>query len=238
MVVHNEGTERREEVDFILASASPRRRELLALLGLPFSIVTTEIDEEPDLDEPPVELVHRLSSGKARAVAEHAGRGEVVLGADTVVALDGRVLGKPRDAEEARFMLRGLRGRTHQVFTGVSLIDTANGREVSSIAATLVLMRTYSDREMERYIAGGDPFDKAGAYAIQHGGFHPVRTITGCYANVMGLPLCHVIAGLQTLGLPVSIDPVALCCHLDGQSPAGCPQAMSRGSDVSPSRAR
>jgi septum formation protein len=190
---------------------------------VPFAVLTAEIDERPAANEPPVEVVHRLSRGKARAVAGLLGPGRIVLGADTVVALDGRVLGKPADAREAREMLRDLRGRTHHVFTGVSLIDTTRGEEVSSIAATLVRMRAYSDLEVRRYIMSGDPFDKAGGYAIQHDGFHPVQSISGCYANVMGLPLCHVIAGLQTLGQAVATDPSAVCCHLDERAPAVCP---------------
>lgn len=202
----------------ILASSSPRRRELLALLQRPFEIITAETDESAGSYEAPERLVRRLSLGKAAAVADSVGPGALVLGADTVVALDGRILGKPRDEHEARAMLVALRGRTHHVFTGVALIDTTSGRDVCAIAATVVLMRDYTDPEIDAYVAGGDPFDKAGAYAIQHAGFHPVEALTGCYANVMGLPLCHVVVGMQTLGAVPSIDPAQFCCHLENES--------------------
>ncbi len=161
-------------------------------------------------------MVRRLSRQKARAVAGRLTGGAMVIGADTVVVYDGRVLGKPRDADEARQMLRTLRGRTHLVHSGVTVIDTERGREVTSAATSSVLMRPYLDEEIERYVTSGDPLDKAGAYAIQHVQFHPVEAIEGCYASVMGLPLCHLTAALRALGYPLPLDPAVVCEQATG----------------------
>lgn len=179
------------EAQLILASASPRRRELLAALGLPFAVQAADVPEPLLEGIPAAEQAVTLALAKARAVAEQVPH-LPVLGADTIVVLDGRPLGKPASAAEARSMLVALRDRPHEVVTGVALI--AGGHEQSAHAATTVWMRPYRDAEIEAYIATGDPFDKAGAYAIQHPGFHPVARIDGCYCNVMGLPLWTVRA--------------------------------------------
>ncbi len=174
----------------VLASASPRRRELLAALGVPFTVRAADVPEPLVTGIPAAEQAERLALAKAKAVAGRAG-GASALGADTIVVLDGMPLGKPADAEEARDMLRALRGRAHEVVTGVAVVGAAIHADH---AVTRVVMRPYTDAEIEGYVATGDPFDKAGAYAIQHAGFRPVARIDGCYCNVMGLPLWTVRA--------------------------------------------
>ncbi len=174
----------------VLASASPRRRELLTALGVPFAVRAADVPEELPPHVPVPSLAEGLALAKARAVARDEPR-TVVLAADTIVVLDGRPLGKPADAEEARQMLRALRGRAHEVVTGVAVVSPEHAARVDH-ARTLVYMRCYTDSEIEVYIASGDPFDKAGAYAIQHPEFRPVARIEGCYCNVVGLPLWTV----------------------------------------------
>jgi septum formation protein len=171
---------------FVLASASPRRRELLASLGVPFTVRAADVPEPLVADVPPAAQAEALALAKARAVA--ADGAAVVLGADTIVVLDDRPLGKPADAREARAMLRGLRARPHEVVTGLAVV-APDGTVRTAHAATQVHMRAYDDDEIEAYIASGDPFDKAGAYAIQHPDFRPVARVEGCYCNVIGLPL-------------------------------------------------
>ena len=211
----------------LLASGSPRRRELVARLGLPFDITVSNVHETPQPGEDPAAMVVRLSRDKARSAqpANHPTNqlthySTIVLSADTTVCLDGEALGKPRDAAEARSMLTRLRGRSHQVYTAITLIDTATGREVADLASTDVPMRSYSDDEIETYLASGDPFDKAGGYAIQHGGFNPVENLRGCYANVVGLPLCHVTRSLRALGIEPPADVPSACqAHLNYSCP-------------------
>jgi septum formation protein len=197
----------------LLASASPRRRELIKLLGLPVDTTSADIDEVPLPDERAEDMAVRLSLAKARAASSFILHPSsfIILASDTVVSLDGEPLGKPRDAADARSMLQRLRHRTHQVYTGLALIDTNTDRLVTDLAGSAVRMRNYSDAEIEAYLASGDPFDKAGAYAIQHAGFHPADRFDHCFANVMGLPLCHVVRALRQLGVePISPVP-ALC---------------------------
>ena len=194
----------------ILASNSPRRRELLALGGWIYLTQPAEIDETPLPGETAETYVLRLAQAKARAAAETGAR-DVVLAADTTVAAEGGILGKPRNAAQAREMLLHLRGRTHQVLTALAVLHTPSGRLLTDLCATAVPMRQYSDAEIEAYIASGDPLDKAGAYAIQHAGFHPVEALNGCYANVVGLPLCHLARTLRKLGLPPQTDLPQAC---------------------------
>jgi len=170
----------------ILASASPRRRELLATLGLDFSVVVPEIDETPLPDEKPRAFAERLAEEKAGAAD---GKGRVVA-ADTIVVQKETILGKPVDAAHAREMLRALSGAAHEVVTGVC-IKTASRTVVFSVV-TQVVFRILEDAEIEDYIATGEPMDKAGAYAIQGGAAHMVRSINGSYTNVVGLPLCEL----------------------------------------------
>jgi MAF protein len=186
----------------VLASASPRRRHLLGLLGRPFDVVVADVDETPFPDEPPEVYARRLARTKALTVAQQW-PGAAVLGADTVVVLDGQLLGKPGDPAEGGAMLRALRGRAHRVVTGVALVV---GSEVVMQAATetTAWMRSYSDAEIDWYLGTGRPFDKAGGYAIQDADFRPVERIDGCYPNVVGLPLCEVRRALMRIGLLAS----------------------------------
>lgn len=195
----------------ILASASPRRRELLQLFGQPFSATGMDIDETPHPSEPPDEYVRRMSREKARAAAAHAANPVLILAVDTTVVDGGQILGKPVDAADAADILRQLRGRAHHVYTALTLLDMATGREVTLLADSPVRMRNYSDEEIAAYIASGDPFDKAGAYAIQNTAFHPVENFDHCMANVMGLPLCHVKRALVEIGAAGGVDIASAC---------------------------
>lgn len=202
----------------LLASASPRRRELIKLLKLPVTATAADIDETPLATETAADMAVRLSREKAQAVI--ADRTSIIIASDTVVSLDGEPLGKPADAAEARAMLTRLRGRVHQVYTAVTVIDRKTDRAVTELAASDVRMRAYSADEIERYIASGDPFDKAGAYAIQHDGFSPADRFDHCFANVMGLPLCHVTRALRRLQIEPPVDVPAACqAHLNYRCP-------------------
>lgn len=172
----------------VLASASPRRRLLLAQLDLPFEIVASEVDEHVPASLPVTSVVRELAGRKARAVAGTRMTGTVV-GADTAVAIVGRVLGKPADAADATRMLRLLRGRPHTVATGVAVIDVERGREAVEVAVATVTMRDYSDDEITAYVATGEPLDKAGGYAIQGAGGALVAGVAGRVDTVIGLPL-------------------------------------------------
>ncbi len=185
----------------ILASASPRRRALVAELGLPFEVDHADVDETPLPPEAAGDYTARLALAKARAVAARHGHG-LVLGADTTVILDGQVLGKPPDTAAAEAMLWALRGRRHEVTTALALVDAADGRCWTDSETTAVWMRAYSAAEIRVYVASGDPLDKAGAYAIQHAGFHPVDRIEGSRTNVIGLPLPLTAQLLRRAGLP------------------------------------
>ncbi len=195
----------------ILASNSPRRRQLLELYGWPFQVIAAEVDERPLAGEAPRDYVLRLAKSKANAVAALAPAGAVVIAADTTVVESGEILGKPLDAAEAESMLRRLRGHTHQVYTGLAILHVDDGRLLCDWCVTEVPMRAYSDEEMRAYIASGDPLDKAGAYAIQHPGFQPVQALSGCFANVMGLPVCHLTRTLRKLGLTPGKDVPQAC---------------------------
>ena len=155
-----------------------------------------------------MEVVVRLARAKAEVVAA-AHPDALVVGCDTVVALGGEVLCKPADGEAARAMLLHLRGRDHAVYTWVAVVG--GGRRAVQVARTTVRMREYTDEEIDAYVASGDPLDKAGAYAIQHPGFHPVATWEGCYANVVGLPLCHLVRLLREWDVHPAVDVPAAC---------------------------
>lgn len=195
----------------ILASNSPRRRELLGITGFMFSTLRVHIDETPLPNEPPREYTLRLSRQKAEAALDLVPGQPIILAADTTVVDRGEILGKPAHAGEAESMLKQLRGKTHQVYTGIAVLDVHSGRLEQEVAVTDVPMREYTDAEIAAYIASGDPFDKAGGYAIQNAQFHPVALRTGCYANVIGLPLCHVLKTLRRLEVPISQDVPYLC---------------------------
>ena len=182
----------------ILASASPRRSELMELAGIPFRVVPAHINEEPLPGEQPTEHVMRLSREKAQAVAARA-EGRLFIGADTVVVLDGRIMGKPSDEREAHEMLSALSGRTHEVITGFTLFDRESGVCLSRSVRTEVSFRVLGEQEIRSYIASGCPMDKAGAYAIQGRAVHFVRSIHGSYTNVIGLPMAELYELLQTI---------------------------------------
>jgi septum formation protein len=186
----------------ILASASPRRRELLTQVGYEFRVHPAHIPEDPFAGEDPIAYVTRLAREKAEAVSRDVTvaspkpeKNIVVLGADTTVTLDNAILGKPQDAADAARILRLLSGRTHRVITGVAVV-TADGAEVAA-EATAVRFLTLSDNEIAAYIASGEPMDKAGAYGIQGRAARWIPRIEGCYFNVMGLPLALVCSLLE-----------------------------------------
>lgn len=184
----------------ILASQSPRRRELLGQMGISDFIVRPAQGEElPHPELTPAQLVEELSRQKAREVSATAAPGDVVIAADTVVAIDGRVLGKPRTAEQAEEMLSALSGRTHAVYTGVTLWK--DGEVLTEHEETQVTFRPLAAREIRAYVATGEPMDKAGAYGIQGRGALLVERIAGDYCNVVGLPLCRLGRMLSALGL-------------------------------------
>lgn len=186
----------------VLASASPRRRELLGRILAHFRVVPSEIDEALE-GEPGPGAVAALALRKARAVAAGLAEG-IVLGADTVVVLEGDVLGKPTDAEQARAMLRRLRGRMHRVITGVAVVDARGGRTASTAVVSEVLMLDYPDSVIDAYVASGEPFDKAGGYAIQEAGARLVAGWRGSYSNVIGLPLEATRRLLAEFGVALS----------------------------------
>ncbi|MFH2038490.1 MAG: Maf family protein [Chloroflexota bacterium] len=195
----------------ILASNSPRRKQLLALTGWDFEVQPADINEDLLPAEHPGDYVLRLAEGKARQATRLSGGTGIILAADTTVVDAGVLLGKPADATEAASMLRGLRGHTHQVYTGLAVCHSQADNLVGDLCITDVSMRDYSDEDLLAYIDSGDPLDKAGAYAIQHSSFHPVENISGCYASVMGLPICHLVRSLKKLGLEEQVDIPAEC---------------------------
>ena len=195
----------------VLASNSPRRRELLALSGWDFDTLPSEVDENQRPGETPGSYVLRLAESKARACNASAPENRIVLSADTAVVDGKTILGKPEDAAEARDMLRRLRGHTHQVFTGIAAMRPEDGNLVTDLCVSDVPMRKYTDAEIDSYVASGDPLDKAGAYAIQHPGFQPVERMSGCYACVMGLPLCHLTRMLRRFDLLPPVDTSSAC---------------------------
>jgi MAF protein len=174
----------------------------LSELGLEFQVAPSNIPEEVQPGETAQEMVERLSLAKALVVAQRVEQG-YVIGADSTVVLEGRPIGKPADNEEARQMLRELRGTRHQVTTGVTVIDAASGRQLTASLTSAIAMRDFSDEEMEASIATGTPLDKAGAYAIQDEVFRPAQLVEGCYTNVVGLPLCRLMEMLEELGYPL-----------------------------------
>ncbi len=191
----------------VLASGSPRRRELIAALGVTFEVDPADVDETT-AEQDPVRVAEDLALLKARTVASRR-PDALVIGSDTVVALDGRLLGKPADAEEARAMLRSLRGRAHEVVTGVAVI--LDGAEHVAHSSTAVTMRDYTDAEIEAFIATGSPFDKAGGYASQDPVFAPTASIEGCACGVVGLPVRVLRDLLRDAGLGVGGAAPTLC---------------------------
>ncbi|HEU0292552.1 MAG TPA: Maf family protein [Anaerolineales bacterium] len=211
----------------ILASNSPRRRQLLALSDWEFDVIVTDVDESQLAQgESPADYVLRLAETKARAIPAQAD--QIILAADTAVVDRSDILGKPKDEAEAFAMLRRLRDHTHQVYTGIALLRVSDGLLLKELSVTDVPMRDYSDEEIHAYIATGDPLDKAGAYAIQHSSFQPVINLAGCYTSVMGLPMCHVVRMMRKLDFLFRADVPAQCqTMLEYQCPVS--QAILNG---------
>lgn len=189
----------------ILASASPRRHDLLARLAIPFTVVAADIAECPLCNETPHAYVRRLAQAKAQQVAQHFPTA-IVLGADTAVIIDQQILGKPTGEQDAKQMLSHLSGRLHQVITGLAVLQY--GRRFCRLASvsTEVRFRRLSALEIEHYVATGEPFDKAGAYAIQGQAAAFVEKLNGCYSNVVGLPLQRTAELLRAAGLPITFS--------------------------------
>lgn len=191
----------RPHTKLILASSSPRRAEILRNAGFAFQVHPAHVDESRRGRESARAYALRLAKEKAGAVAEKAkGNGSaVVIGADTIVLAQGKILGKPQDVREARSMLRLLSGKTHEVLTGVSVVSMPDGKTLSHVESTRVHFVKLSNRQIDDYIATGEPFDKAGAYGIQGLGGRFIDRIHGCYFNVMGLPISRVWSMLRRL---------------------------------------
>jgi septum formation protein len=196
----------------VLASNSPRRRQLLRLAGWSFQVSPAEIDETPLPGENPASYVSRLAQEKAFTTASQVASGSVILAADTAVVDGDEILGKPASSAQAVEILARLRGRPHQVFTAIAWMRAGDkDGPLSEVCSTNVYMRNYSDEEVLDYVASGDPMDKAGAYAIQHRGFDPVERLEGCFTNVMGLPLCYLYRAMGKLGESLTPGAIPLC---------------------------
>lgn len=200
----------------LLASNSPRRRQLLSLAGWKFNVSAADVDESQRANESPADYVLRLAETKARAVQADAD--QIVLAADTAVVDGQDILGKPKDRADAIAMLQRLRGHTHQVYSGIALLRLSDDVLLRDLCITDVPMRYYSDEEILAYVQTGDPLDKAGAYAIQHPQFRPVAMpseeqagMDGCYASVMGLPMCHVLLLMRKMDLQPNAEFFAGC---------------------------
>lgn len=199
----------------LLASQSPRRRQLIGLTGCDVQTAVSDLDETVLDGETPAQYVTRLAIAKAQACAHLAGPDQIALGSDTAVIDGSDILGKPGSPAEARQMLQRLRGHSHHVYTAIAALRIRDGLLLTDLCITAVPMREYGDEEIEAYVATGDPLDKAGGYAIQHDGFKPVGTLRGCFASVMGLPLCHLTRTLARMDET-----------LDSDVPAGCQRTL------------
>ena len=185
---------------------------MFGLGGWKFTVIAADVDETPFENESPREYVIRLAKAKALAIQPKAESEAVILGSDTTVVDGNEILGKPVDEADARRMLKQLRGRTHQVYTAIAILQ--NGKMLTDLSIIDVPMREYSDDEIEAYIRTGDPMDKAGAYAIQHPEFQPVSSLEGCRAGVMGLPMCHVLRTLRRFDIGTPADVPSACQSL------------------------
>ena len=184
----------------ILASASPRRAQVLHDAGFTFQVISSAVDETPLPGEPPQELVRRLAESKAQLVTQRTVGPALIIAADTIVAVDGRALGKPPTADEAREMLEALSGRSHHVYTGLAVIRLPDEAVRLELETTQITFAPLSHEDILGYLATGEPFDKAGAYAIQGRGGRFVTRVEGCYFNVVGLPLARLFRILRDLG--------------------------------------
>ena len=201
----------------VLASGSKRRRELITAFDAPVEIIPSAADERMARPgESAEDYVIQTATTKARDIARTIQSDSLVIGADTAVVMNGQILGKPVDDGEAREMLVELRGRPHRVLTGVTVIRTDTGTVASSVTSSEVVMRDYSDADIVAYVESGEPFDKAGGYAIQDPDFAPVQRLEGCYLNVVGFPVCEVKQLLDSLVVDVPLKP-------DWRAPEHCP---------------
>jgi septum formation protein len=200
-----------ESTLILLASNSPRRRELIALGNWTFRVSVPDVDESQRPGESPSSYVLRLAEAKARASLTKGEGAQVIVAADTTVVYDGLIFGKPENAADAVQMLKRLRSHTHQVYTGLAVIKTSTRKLITDLCVTDVPMRNFTDAEIEAYVQSGDPLDKAGAYAIQHPQFQPVESMSGCFASVMGLPLCHLLRVLARMDIPPKANIPADC---------------------------
>ena len=195
---------------FILASQSPRRRELLQLLGYPFITMPADADEDSVDTADPALNVQETAVLKANIITQKYQANpqvrEVLIAADTTVAFNGQMLNKPKDEAEAAHMLTVMCNKKHEVYTGYIIRDLTSGQELIGVSTAVVTMRPYSQQEIIAYIATGDPMDKAGAYAIQHPQFNPVAKLDGCFLNVMGLPVCDLVKALRLFNLHANYD--------------------------------
>ncbi len=194
-------------MSFVLASSSPRREQLLKSLDVQFAIVKPTAEESDGDGSPPEEVVKANSEAKARSVAENRTGDSLILGADTLVFLDKRVLGKPRDITEAREMLQALSGRQHFVYTGLTLIQLGTGAVLTDFERTAVTFRQLSDADIDLYLQAVSPLDRAGAYTVEGVGSLLVERFEGCYFNVVGLPLVKLDEMLRSLGVNLFAPP-------------------------------
>ncbi len=186
----------------ILASASPRRKELLANLGLEFTVIPADIKEDFNATIKPHELAQELSQEKAKAVTGKV-KNALVIAADTFIIYRGKIMGKPHTTAEAYDMLQTLNGKSHKVITGFTIIDTENGKSISRSVETKVFMKKLTSAEINNYVMSGEPLDKAGAYAIQGLGATIIEKITGDYFNIVGLPLSALAESLREFGIHI-----------------------------------
>jgi septum formation protein len=203
----------------------------MALGNWSWTSCVPHVDETRRTGELPSDYVVRVAEAKARAAAGRTGAHKYIVAADTAVADGDQIFGKPANAAEAVHMLRTLRGHSHQVYTGIAALNLAEARLLTDVCITDVPMRSYGDPEIDEYVKSGDPFDKAGAYAIQHASFRPVENLRGCYASVMGLPLCHLLRLLDRMNSASQPDLPGRCqTHLKYDCPVS--SAILRGEQV------
>lgn len=188
--------------EIILASTSPRRKELMEITGLPFVVVASPYEEDMTLKMKPKELVKHLAKGKAQAVADNY-QNEIIVGADTIVVLGKQIMGKPGTEAKARTMLKQLSGKPHKVITGYCIIDSATGKTLTKAVETKVYLKKLSDSEITNYIKSGEPLDKAGAYAIQGLGALFIKKIEGDFLNAVGLPIQDLAQDLKKFGIVI-----------------------------------
>lgn len=220
-----------QDQTWILASNSPRRKALLGLFQQPFQVFPADIDETEYPGEAPADYVCRLAKTKAEVVGQRFPNAGLIIAADTTVADGEEILGKPVDRADASRMLKQLRGRSHQVYTSITILVPEKGILAQELCLSQVPMRNYSDEEIDAYIQTDDPMDKAGAYAIQHIGFHPVEDFNGCFASVMGFPGCHLARSLEKIGLMPAIKIDSVCQqYLDYDCPIA--QSVLTGANI------